>query len=74
MNEIIFKTALIKGVKGDKGDTGAADSVPTNGVIAYDGDDTPEGYEDTEPPLARGGVVWNYQRLFLNLIDYTVVA
>jgi hypothetical protein len=51
-NNIVFKTALIKGAKGDTQDVG---NVPTDGVIYYDGDDTPDGYEETTAPGGGGG-------------------
>jgi len=51
-NNVLFKTALLKGPQGDRGDIGEADAVPVDGVIAYDGEDVPEGYEETdEPPV-----------------------
>ena len=50
MANLIFKTELIKGAKGDTGDAGISYEVPTGAIIAYDGADLPEGYEDTDPP------------------------
>ena len=50
MVNLIFKTELIKGAKGDAGDAGISYEVPTGAIIAYEGADTPEGYEDTDPP------------------------
>lgn len=49
MNNIIFKTEFLRGAKGDAG-TAQNYEVPTGAVIAYDGDDIPNGYELTTPP------------------------
>lgn len=50
MADIIFKTTLLQGTKGDKGDAGDVDYLPQDSIIAYDGDELPEGYEWTQPP------------------------
>lgn len=51
---IIFNTTLVKGDKGDTGQ-GVSYEVPTGSIIAYDGNDTPEGYIDTTAPEGMGG-------------------
>lgn len=50
MNDIVFKTELLKGAQGERGETGAAEAVPTGGIIAYDGDTPPTGYETVSTP------------------------
>ena len=50
MNNLIFKTDLIKGTKGDKGEDGISYEIPTGAIIAYDGDSAPEGFEIVEDP------------------------
>ncbi len=38
----------MRGAQGARGDVGG--DIPDDSVIYYDGNDTPEGYEDTQPP------------------------
>lgn len=49
-NNIIFKTILLKGGKGEKGDENLNNALPTNAIIAYDGDDVPEGFIEVTAP------------------------
>lgn len=46
----IFKTLLVKGAKGDKGETGDANTVPTGGVVGWTGGTIPQGYETVSTP------------------------
>ena len=48
--DVIFKTLLLKGAKGDRGETGQATSVPQNGVIGFTGGTIPDGYEEVSQP------------------------
>lgn len=50
MGNLIFKTLLIKGAKGDKGETGDAPTVPAGGVIGWSGGTLPQGYENASSP------------------------
>lgn len=54
MTDIIFETTLIKGAKGSKGDNKSY-QVPTGSIIAYDGNDIPEGWVETTAPEGMGG-------------------
>lgn len=45
MNETINKKILVKGTKGDRADSGNDTTVPQEGIVAFDGDTIPEGYE-----------------------------
>lgn len=67
MNNIIFKTDLIQGAKGDRGEAGENDTIPFDGVIAYDGDIIPEGYEEVED----SGLLEALEQDFQNEIDAT---
>ena len=44
-NKVIKKKLLIKGDKGDSGNDGVDKTVPKGGLLFYDGDEIPEGYE-----------------------------
>lgn len=45
------KTVLLKGRQGERGDTPASDiTVPKDGIILYDGETAPTGYEITDAP------------------------
>ena len=50
-NNMLFKTTLLKGDNG----TGIDKTIPTGGVLYYDGDTVPEGYEQTTDPTEGGG-------------------
>lgn len=54
MNEIIFNTTLIRGAKGATGQ-GTSYEVPAGTIIAYDGNDIPEGWVETTAPEGMGG-------------------
>lgn len=69
MNNVIFKTVLLKGAKGDQGNIGAGDSVPTNGVIAYDGEGIPEGYAQVLAPEGMGDSLITYEAAGNNADD-----
>ena len=44
-NYVIKNKHIMKGSTGDRGDLGATDTtIPINGVVAFDGDEIPEGY------------------------------
>lgn len=70
-NNILFKTSLIKGPQGDRGEAGEAESVPTNGILAYDGTTIPEGYEETETPEIINTIVDAFEDLSDQVSDNT---
>ena len=56
-NNVLFKTTLLKGPQGDRGEVGEADAVPVDGILAYDGATIPEGYEETTTPQVISDLV-----------------
>lgn len=71
MDNIIFNTELIKGAKGDTGDTGLSYEVPTGAVIAYDGAGIPEGYVETTeplPPTPSGGLEFTLNEILAQVV------
>lgn len=71
--KIIFKTMLLKGAKGDRGDVGVGDKIPQDGIIAYDGAGIPEGYELTTSPIS-GGMIWELIDYNYNMVDFVIVT
>lgn len=62
MNNIAFKTNLIKGAAG----TGVDKTIPEDGVIYYDGETAPEGYTQTTDPTGGGGSSYSETTLYYN--------
>lgn len=48
----IFKTLLVKGAKGDRGEAGQAEAVATGSVVGWSGGTIPSGYESTSAPTS----------------------
>ena len=44
-NSIIKKTLLVKGDAGEQGDAGTDITLPINGLVFFEGEEIPEGYE-----------------------------
>lgn len=59
-NNIIFRTILLRGQQG----AGIDKTVPTNGVIYFDGDTVPEGYEQTTDPTGGGSSAYSENTLW----------
>lgn len=70
-NNVLFKTSLIKGPQGDRGEAGVSQTVPPNGIIAYDGTTIPEGYEETDEPEVLTSLVDEVEVLSGNVSQNT---
>lgn len=64
MQDIFLKTIFNKGSKGSKGDTGVNFEIPTNSILAYDGDTPPDGFVETTDPTS--GLVTPAIELLIN--------
>lgn len=62
-NNVLFKTSLLKGPKGDRGEVGVSDSIPSDGIIAYDGNNIPDGYEETSTPEVISDIISEFDDL-----------
>ena len=48
-NVIYTNKHILQGEKGDRGETPETDTTaPINGIMLFDGDEIPEGYEEVE--------------------------
>lgn len=74
MNNIIFKTTLIKGAQGAKGDPGEGDSIPTKSVIAYEGQEIPEGYIRTDAPAEFQALETRLNNIIAHPVDGETTA
>ena len=74
MNNIIFKTTLIKGAQGAKGDPGEGDSIPTQSVIAYEGEEIPEGYIRTDAPAEFQNLETRLNNIIAHPVDEETTA
>lgn len=68
-NRILFKTTLLRGATGPRGEVGESETIPTDGVIGFADDDAeiPEGYEE----FNDGGLLEALETEFQEKIDAT---